>query len=62
MHYFRLTFTPKSTTIERRLKNGRYQVIEIHPERFDYDAKLLDDLLSDLSGQPKATGPAFEVR
>ena len=62
MRHFRLTFTHDHTILERRLNNGKYQVVELYPDRVDRDAKLLDDLLTDLSGQPTASIPAFDVK
>lgn len=59
MRQFRLTFKPNTTILERRLNNGTYFVTEIYPERVDKDAKLLDQLLSDLSGSPKTNYAAF---
>lgn len=61
MRQFRLVVMGDSMVLERRLKNGQFHAMEIYPDKITSDARLLDNLLRDLSGTPKAVGPAFPI-
>ena len=61
MNNFRLIFRRDSTILERRLSSGVFYVTEIFPGRIDKDARLLDQLLSDLAGTPKSSKSALEL-
>jgi uncharacterized protein with PIN domain len=49
MRQFRLIFTRDVVVLERRTKNGAMCVQELSLDKIEQDAKLLDQLLSNLN-------------
>jgi hypothetical protein len=44
MRNFRLIFRPDAVILERATKYGFYHAKELHPDKFDHDAELIDGL------------------
>ncbi len=59
MEYFKL-IRGKNTVVKKKMRNGKFVDVDIFSDQIK-TARQLDSLLSDLSGKPRSSVPAFEI-